>query len=264
VQAKRLSEKALSDLSRRASFVFRGRVKAVGKSNLDGVEPDERMAIVQVGEVVVSPPVLGDLTGKNVTVYLESAKDVKANDEATFFATSWHYGRNLGVVEIGRTSMAPADLRQAAIEERLREQDERLEARIRRATLIISGRVLSTFRTERQDLPGMTEGIEWWEAEMWVGTVEKGRPPKDLHIFYPVGGDREWGPVPKCYPGQIGVWLLGPVSEPDAEEPKPQARGKKRKEALQEEKLMALDRLDYQASSELPRVQALRWRTGKS
>jgi hypothetical protein len=92
--------------------------------------------------------------------------------------------------------------------------------------------------------------------------VEKGRPPKDLHIFYPVGGDREWGPVPKCYPGQRGVWLLGPVSEPDAGEPKRERRGKKRKENA-EDKLMALDPLDYQAISALPRVQALLLRTAK-
>jgi hypothetical protein len=261
VNAKILSTEALSDLSRRASFVFHGRVKAVGKCNLDGVEPDSRMALVQIDEVIVAPPSLGDLTGKTVTVYLESSRGVKVNDLATFFATGWHYGRNIGVVEIGRTSMTAADLRHSTIDERLREQDAQLEARIRRADLIISGRVLSTYRTERKDLPGMDEGVEWWEAEMWVGTVEKGTPPKDLLIFYPVGGDREWGPVPKCLPGQNGIWLLGPVSEPDQVERKPERRGKKAQKKAQEEKLMALDPLDYQAISALPRVQDLLRRT---
>ena len=263
MNAKKLSAEALSDLSRRASFVFRGRVKAVGKSNLDGVEPDDRMAMVRVDDVVVAPPILGDLTGRTITVYLESAKGVRANDQATFFATSWHYGRNIGVLEIGRTSMSAAELRPAVIDERLREHDAQLEARIRRAELIISGRVISTFRTAHKDLPGMDEGIEWREAEMWVGTVEKGRPPKHLHIFYPVGGDREWGPVPKCHPDQIGVWLLGPVSEPDTAERKQGRLGKKRKESAREGKLMALDPLDYQAISVLPRVQALLLRAGK-
>jgi hypothetical protein len=251
------------DLSRRASFVFRGSVKAVGKSNLDGVEPDDRMATVRVDEVVVAPPILGDLTGKTVTVYLESSKGVKANDQATFFATSWNYGKNIGVIEIGRTNTPANELRQSAIEERLLEHDAQLEARIRRAELVISGRVLSTFRTDRRDLPGIDERIEWWMAEMWIGTVEKGTPPKQLHIFYPIGGDREWGPVPKCYPGQIGVWLLGPVSEPDAVERKRERRGKKDKENGREDKLMALDPLDYQAISALPRIQTLLWRAGR-
>jgi hypothetical protein len=260
VNASRLSARVLGDLSRRASFVFRGRINAIGKCNLDGVEPDDRMATVRVNEVIVAPPVLGDLTGKTVTVYLQSPKGIRSKDEAIFFATSWHYGRNIGVMEIGRTSMATAKLSQTVIDERLKEYTARLEVRIRRAQLIISGRVISTFRSEHRDLPGMYEGIEWWEAEMWVGTVEKGQPPKGLHIFYPVGGDREWGPVPKCYPGQLGVWLLAPVSEPDADEPK-RRRDKKQREEVQEDKLMALHPLDYQAISTLPQVQDLLRRT---
>ena len=83
MNAKRLSPTVLSDLSRRASFVFRGRLKAIGKHNLDGVEPDDRMALVRIVEVIVAPPNLGDLTGKTVTVYLESSRGIKANDEAT-------------------------------------------------------------------------------------------------------------------------------------------------------------------------------------
>src|SRR5262245_17585901 len=106
------------------------------------------MAMVRVDEVIVAPPILGDLTGKTVTVYLESSRGVRADNRATFFATSWHYGRNIGVIEIGRTSMSPAELRQTVITERLEADHSRLEARIRRAVLIISGRVLTTFRTE--------------------------------------------------------------------------------------------------------------------
>src|SRR4029450_9929608 len=144
VNAKKLSAIALSDLSRRASFVFRGRVKAVGKHNLHGVEPDDRMSMVRIDEVIVAPASLGDLTGKTVTVYLESSRGVKANDQAIFFATSWHYGRTSGVTEIGRTSMSADELRRRVIDERLEWQHEQLEARIRRAVLIISGKVLST------------------------------------------------------------------------------------------------------------------------
>jgi hypothetical protein len=219
--------------------------------------------MVRVDEVVVAPPNLGRLAGKTITLYLTSSRGVKANDEATFFATSWHYGRNIGVTEIGRTSTSAADLRQRVIDERLETHHARLEARIRRAVLIISGRVLTTFRTERRGLPGTDEGIEWWEAEMWVGTVEKGTPPKRLNIFYPIGGDREWGPVPKGHPGQIGVWLLGPVSEPDADEQEPKRRGKRAQKAPQDQLLMALDPLDYQAISALPHVRELLRRTGE-
>lgn len=254
---KKLSAADLTDLARRASFVFRGRVKALGKNNLDGVQADERMAMVLVDEVVVAPPSLGELRGKTITLYLASTRGVKANLQATFFATSWHYGKNIGVIEIGRTSTPAAKLRRRVIDERLEAHNAQLEARIQRAVLIVSGRVLSTFRTERTDLPGRDEGTDWWEAELWVGTTEKGNPQPHLHIFFPVGGDREWGPVPKSYPGQTGVWLLGPVSDSDTSERKRERAKTTEREHL----LMALDPLDYQAISALPQVQELMRRT---
>ncbi|TMC54254.1 MAG: hypothetical protein E6J20_04060 [Chloroflexi bacterium] len=262
MKARRLSATAVIDLARRASFVFRGSVRAVGKHNLEGVEPDDRMATVRVTEVVVAPPSLGDLKGKTITVFLSSSRGVKVADQMTFFATSWIYGSNIGVTEIGRTGMRAAELRQLVIDARLEAQHEELETRLRRAVLVVSGQVITTFRTERKDLPGTDEGVEWWEAELWVASVEKGSPPRDLHIFYPVGGDREWGPVPKSHPGQLGVWLLGPLSEPDAEEQEPDRRRRPAK-TTRDQMLMALDPLDYQAISALSHVRELLRRTTK-
>lgn len=257
----KLSADAQNELARAAAFVFHGRVQAVGENNLEGVDPDDRMVTVKVDEVVIAPPSLGDLTGSTVTVYLESEGDLKVRDEATFFASSWHYGATIGVVEIGRTSTSAKELRAAVLHERLEAHNEQLEARIRWATLIVSGRVLSTFRADDGNvLPGTDEGVEWWKAEMWVGSVEKGTPPPDLHIYYPVGGDREWGPVPKCFPDQVGIWLLGPIGEPDEDEAKSRSRAEAHEWG---DRLMSLDPLDYQAISALPHIQELVRRTGE-
>ena len=250
--ARDLSARSLSALARQAPFVFQGQVEAIGAHNLEsGVEVDERMAIVLVEDVVVAPPSLGDLTGRQITVHLQSTDGVELKQSLTFFATSWHYGTSIGVVEVGRMTTPAAQLRRQVIGERLEAQHELLEARIRRARLIISGRVETTFRTQQTGLPGEEEGTEWWEAEMWVGSVEKGMPPPRLTIFFPVGGDREWGPVPKALPGQDGVWLLGPVSEPDSDD------GKEPHTTRDDRFLMALDPLDYQSISALPHVQEL-------
>jgi len=256
---------ALGNWEERASFVFRGRVEALGQSNLDGVEPDERMATVEVEEVVIAPRDLGDLTGKTITVYLQSTQGIDAGQEVMFFATSWHYGNNIGVVEIGRTTMAAtAEARQAVIGERLRQLDEDVEQRIRGAKLIISGRVLSTYRAEQTaDLPGQfEEGVEWWNADMWVRTVEKGQPPADLRIWYPTGGDMYWAHVPKSYPEQEGVWFLRPVEEAEEGEVDVEEL-RQREQAEAEERLMAVDPLDYHAISDLPRIQTLLWRIGE-
>jgi hypothetical protein len=249
--ARQLSARTLDALTREASFVFQGRVDSIGAHNLEsGVEVEDRMAVVQVEDVVVAPASLGDLTGQKVTVHLQSTTGIEPKQSLTFFATSWHYGANIGVIEVGRTSTPASELRRRVVDQRLEAQHDLLEARIRRAILIISGRVEVTFRTKLTGLPGEDEGTEWWEAETWIRSVEKGTPPPNLTIVFPVGGDREWGPVPKAQAGQDGVWLLGPVTEPDSEdEDKPSID----REGL----LMALDPLDYQAISALPLVQEL-------
>jgi hypothetical protein len=268
MNGKKLSSKSLEEWVKQASFVFRARVKALRQSNLVGVEPDERMATVRIEEVIIAPRDLGDLTGKIVTVYLQSVQGIRPGQLATFFARSWHYGETIGVVEVGRTTEGTAEVRQATIEERLRQLDEELEERIRGAQLIVSGRVLSTYRTERREgFPGIVEGVEWWEADLWVRTVEKGLPPPRLQIFFPVGGSPKWSPYPKAYPGQEGVWFLRPVVEAEngkTEESRQSKRKKKgRKQVKIEQPLMAHDPLDYHSISDLPRIQSLLWRAAK-
>jgi hypothetical protein len=267
MKGKKLSSDALEKWVGQASFVFRGRIKALGQSNLDGVEPDERMALVEVEEVVIAPRGLGDLEGNTVTVYLQSTQGIRPGQKATFFATSWHYGQTIGVVEVGRATVAPSEIRQAVIENRLRQLDEQIEERIRGAQLIVSARVLSTHRAERTEgLPGVEEGLQWWEAEMFVMSVEKGRPPDNLRIFFPVGGDEQWSGCPKCQAGQEGVWFLRPVGEAEgkSENDRRSKRQKgEKKKAETEEPLMAYDPLDYHAISALSRIQSLLWRAAK-
>jgi hypothetical protein len=267
------ADEVLRGWTRDAAFVFSGRVQALGASNLDGVEPDERMATVQVEEVALAPRDLGDLRGRTVTIYLETTEGLEAGQQATFFAQGWHYGRNIGVIEVsgvrgvGRTSFRAADLREAVLAERLRQFEEQIEERIRDAEVILSGRVLKTYRAERPEgLPGLDEGVEWWNADLWIASVEMGQPPDEQRIWFPEGGDREWGPVPKAYPGQTGVWLLRPVVEPGEEGAEPRGRrsqsgrAEEQPEAAPERRLMAVDPLDYHAMADLPRIQTLLWR----
>lgn len=257
----RLTAKTVQDWVSQASFVFRGRIKALGKSNLEGVPPDERMATVQVQEVVVAPPDLGDLTGKAVTVYLTSRQGLRAGRTTTFFARNWHLGRTVGVVEIGRTDAPTTDVRQHVGKAQLQQIDARLEERLRGARLIVSAKVLTVARMDSGEMPGVDDGVEWWEAEMFVRSVEKGAPPPDLRCIFPVGGDYEWAAVPKCQPDQEGIWLLRTIE--DVRKAKHGARKARRASAASEEYWIAFDPLDYQSLSALPRIQAMLWRAGK-
>jgi hypothetical protein len=227
------------------------------------------MVTVQVEEVALAPRDLGDLRGRTVTVYLETTEGLKAGQQATFFARGWHYGRNIGVIEVGgvkevgRTSSRAAVLRQAVIATRLQQLEEQIEERIRGADVVISGRVLATYPAERLDgLPGLDEGVEWWKADLWVGSVERGRPPEDQCIWFPEGGDRERGPVPKAFPGQTGVWFLRPVTEAEGGE-LGGGHGEEQPGTGLERRLMAVDPLDYHALSDLSRIQTLLWRVSE-
>ena len=271
-----ISAERVSQWAQASAFVFTGRIEAMGSTNLDGVEPEPRMATVQVEDVAVAPPDLGDLRGRVITVYLETPDDLDAGDQVTFFARSWQYGRNIGVVEIGRTSVPASSVGPNIVAAQLQQLDDQLVARIRDADAVISGLVTATHPVPRTaDLPGFVEGVQWWVAEMWIGSVEKGQPPEDQRIWFPEGGENHWGIVPKAHPRQEGVWLLRPLAEPgedDHPEDRPDQHGfddeypdkRGRKDPDDgERRLMARERLDFHALSDLPRIRALLRRAGQ-
>jgi hypothetical protein len=263
-----------------ASFIFLGRVREVGASNLEGVEAEARMVTADVIDVVLAPHELGDLRGQTVTVVAQDV-GLEPDQEATFFARSWHYGQTIGVVEIGRSTASLTDLRAALIAERSRQLDSELVDRIRIAEAIVSGRVLATYPAEdTEGLPGVIDGVEWWNAELWIASVEKGAPPEDGRIWFPEGGDPEWSVLPKAYPGQTGVWLLQRLPDassvpprglplpdvpvPDKVSPRGPTPSRRSSEdvdtsQLPLRRLAALDPLDFHADSDLARIRTLSW-----
>jgi hypothetical protein len=283
-----ISPDRLNEWSQASAFVFTGRIEAMGSTNLDGVKPEPRMATVQVDEVAVAPAELGDLRGRVVTVYLETPADLATGDQVTFFARSWQVGRNIGVVEVGRTSVPASSVVPDIVGAQLQQLDDQLVERIRGADAIISGVVTATQPVPRNtDLPGFEEGVQWWVADMWIGSVEKGSPPEDQRIWFPEGGDNYWGIAPKAHPRQEGVWFLRPLADPldrdnehpddhpedhrpphpephpDDKHPDTRRRPRRKDPDDGERRLMARERLDFHASSDLPRIRALLRRAGQ-
>jgi hypothetical protein len=270
-----ISDDRLREWTQASAFVFTGRIEVMGSSNLDGVKPEPRMATVRVEEVAIAPADLGDLRNQVITVYLATTDDLAPGDQVTFFARSWQYGRNIGVVEIGRTSLHAAAVGADVVAAQLQQLEDLLVERIRGADAVISGLVTATHPVPRTaDLPGFEEGVQWWVADMWIGSVEKGRPPDDRRIWFPEGGDRYWSGIPKAHPRQDGVWLLRPLAGPDGqtdEHPNhpdpdhPDKRRRRRKTPSDaERRLMARDRLDFHAMSDLARIRMLLRRTGQA
>jgi hypothetical protein len=261
MRRKTLPSKVLRSWVESSSFVFQGRVTALGECNLHGVKPNEKMVVVHIDDVVIAPRTLGDLKGQALTVYLKSPNGVKKNQKVTFFATGWHYGNNIGVIEVGRTDLTADEVRKDTIDEQLKQLDERLEERIKSAEVVVSGSVISTSHDENASNLSMGEETDWYRAQIYIESVEKGHT-QDLHILFPGEGGKEFMKFPAYYEGQRGVWLLHSVTESDMDE-REQRKSQVRDKQEKEENLMATDPLDYHAISALPRIQTLLWRINK-
>jgi hypothetical protein len=250
--AVRLTDATVSELVPRANYVFRCRVLELGASNLGTVPVEDRMGIVQVEDVVIAPANVGDLTGERVTVYFTTTRNLKRGQHLTVAASSWHYGEHIGVVEEARFTEPVDRVRDAFLDARLRLQEELVEARVVHAELIVGGRVLEIRRAEREE----TDEPEWWEAEVRVDRVHKGRPPEEhVRVWFPIGGEREWDDAPKFFAGQEGIWLLshGPIGEGREREPKRSQTAELRKLGI----FTALDPLDFHAPGDADRIDAL-------
>ncbi len=255
--AVKLTDAAVMELLPRANYVFRCRVLKVGASNLGSVPTEERMAIVAVEDVVVAPPNVGDLTGDQLTVYLTSTRGIRVGQHLTVAASSWHYGEHIGVVEEARF-VEPIDrVRDAFLDAHLRLQDELVEARIVAAEIIVGGRVVETKPVQPGEPGGDADEPDWWEADVRVESIHKGRPPGEhLRVWFPRGGEREWDDAPKFFPGQDGIWLLahGPIGAGRDREPR---RKSQRAEARKRDIFTALDPLDFHARGDGDRIDAL-------
>ena len=255
----RLTDAAVAELVPRANYVFRCRVLELGASNLDTVPLEERMGVVQVEDVVIAPANVGDLTGQRVTVYFTTTRNLKRGQHLTVAASSWHYGEHIGVVEEARFTEPVDRVRDAFLDARLRLQEELLEARVVNAELIVGGRVADTHRAEHEQ----TDEPEWWEADVRVESIHKGRPPEaHVRVWFPIGGEREWDEAPKFFTGQAGIWLLshGPIGEGR----EPEGRGKSQRAELRKRGIFtALDPLDFHAPGDADRIDALvLWTSG--
>jgi hypothetical protein len=227
--------------SQEAPFIFLGRVQAVGKNNLQGIATTPDHALVQVEEVLIAPTNLGDLRGRVLTVVL--AKPAKKNTRAVWWATSWVFDREIGVVETGRAEAAKVMAAATeVIEARLTALDAGVIERVASADLVVAGTVVGI---EDLGVDGIAEGTTWLRALVRVSRVVKGESDAEVVIQFPGAGSPRWAYVPRLVLGQQGVWILHRPSR------EPRMRKVKVSGAW-----VALDPDDVHTLSSLPRIEA--------
>lgn len=247
----------LVETARSAPFVFFGTVRRPSGSNVEALDTEEEpTAVVRVDEVVVAPHALGDITGQEVTVRLAGPRPSRGQ-RVLFMASSLVYGNQLGVDELARVAPGrqAARLREEILEEKLRQHDSELSARLRQAEIVVYGRVESTepFAPESPTAapPPIGEAAPSWRiADLLVWRVLKGQPTDAPRVVFPFPRTQRWPEVPLFVQGQEGIWLLHPLADRDREartgRPPAIANG-----------FEAPDELDFHAPGSLPRIQLL-------
>lgn len=239
----------LDQLVRSSSVVFSGRVKSLGAATLPEVPVDDATAVVAVEQDYTPPGTLGDLTGRDITVQLARSTDLGAGDRAVFFTNSWIYGQGVAVTEVGHLPIEqdPKAISAAITLARENMADEKIQARLSRADLVVEGEVIETRRVEAARQGPISEhSPDWWEAVIRVSTVLKGElASEQLVVLYAASNDEVWIDSPKMERGQQAIWLL---QRDQQERGGPRARI---------EGYTGLDPLDMQSSENLEKIRLL-------
>jgi hypothetical protein len=111
-------------------------------------------------------------------------------------------------------------LRTEILEEKLRDHDGEISTRLRRAAIVLYGRVESVqnVTSESPSLPSVGEAAPSWRiADLLVWRVLKGQPPSAPRVVFAYQRTQKWSEMPVFVPGQEGLWLLHSLGGADGE-----------------------------------------------
>ena len=232
-----------------SQWVVRATVEAPRTSTVDAAPASENTIAVRIDEILYGPKAFEDHRGRIVTLYSERPTGLAQGSRFIFFTRSWMYGKGIAVVEVGRLEERETAELSTEIEAAQRAiLDQKLLERIRRAELVITGRVGRTEPVRgTQRRPVETEhDPEWWTAHVEVTTVELGRAPeRTIPVLFPASRDEMWIDSPKLAPGQPYILILQ------------RNQSEKGWPVLRVPGLTALDPLDVRPPDELERIRRL-------
>lgn len=248
--------RSVAELTRASDLVFRGRVLELGNSAVQAVPAGSDIAIVELLEALRVDSVLGDLTGKQITVQLTDPDALDTGEQAIFFTRNWLHGENVAVREIAHVAVAGHSAEAgsagaevlAAVAEL---PDLHLQSRLDSAELVVLARVASVVAVEGQS--GRRQSPRWARAHLALDSVIKGAAESEadgaVEVYFPTGDDKQWRDCPRLSQGQRAVFLLR-SKDPLAGEWLSSAD-------LPEDALTALDPADVLPAPSLDRVAAM-------
>jgi hypothetical protein len=201
------------ELAAKARFVFRGTVQQMGAANIPEVRDTSGTAVVRVDQTIQAPPAMSHYDGKEITVQLMPASDLKAGDESVFFTDAWLFGNeSIAVRSLGHHAPGPQTmaLHSAAGTPVSDLEDRDTQKHFDEAETVVSGKVVSV-RDPSDPARGPVvreHDPDWREAVVEVGAVHKGAPAKQIVVRFPASHDRAWHNFPKLAAGNEGHFML--------------------------------------------------------
>jgi hypothetical protein len=245
-------------LAQQSSFIFVGTVKELQAATMPEVPVNNGTIVVEVNEVLLSPPAYRDYRGQ-LTVQLPEGQEVKVGEQRVFYTNGWLYGSSLAVQAIDHLAVKGdiVHLRneiRAAVGSLM---DRDLSRRIENADVIVFGEVSEVWPAFVLNAlePKSFHAPDWHEAVIRVASVEKGNVSEEqISVTFPMSSDVQWSKVPKFQPGQRGIYLLKTVPIRDLIG-RPEMTEVQR--VPQQETFTALDPLDFQPEARLDQVRLL-------
>jgi hypothetical protein len=187
---------------RESAFIFQGTVTQLRASRLPEVPPSEKTIVVTIGEVVLTPALYGNLSGKEVTVEIQGSAP-QLDTQAIFFGRGWQAGKELAIVELLR--LPPGNINEIRV--RVNEisqklMNDRIRERIATSVVVIVGQVTAIAPRTDPLKPPFSAHDPTWAATVAVSRVLKSTlPQQPAIVLFSQDGSR-------FVPGQEGIWFL--------------------------------------------------------
>lgn len=194
-----------------ARYVFAGTVQKINASNVKMLPASQRTAIVKVDRVLKAPNTMDNFTGRQITVELARGSSVKAGQQAIFLTNASLFGENLAVREVSHQAVqVEARLKETLATDAVRQTDSSLADRLRRASLVIVGRVQDVRALEQAGRgPRSEHDPLWWQARVEIRETDKGQAAEPvITVLFPSSTDEAWYNSHKFKPGEEGIFLL--------------------------------------------------------
>lgn len=239
----------LSEWLEQSQWVIRATVEEPTKSTVAVLPSSANTVALRVDEILYGPETFADHKNRVVTLYSNQPAGLVKGYRAVFFTRSWVYGASLAVAEVGRVEEdTTANIRSEIDSARGALTDQKLRERIRRAELVILGKVAKTqpaHETQRHRVE-TEHDPEWWTASVEVVSTEMGKVAEHVvSVLFPSSRDEMWIDSRKLAPGQTWILIL---QRNQVEKGWP---------VLRLPGLTALDPLDVQPPDQLDRIREL-------